>query len=189
MFRLVARIPAGAALWLLLLAACSSREPVPPSPLPARTLPVSGGLEQPLDSAQAAPDFSRPDLAGGVFTLSEQRGKVVLVNFWATWCAPCVRETPALVGLYRELADEGFTIVGVSLDQEGFDAVRPFATRYDVPYPMILDDGSLAEAFGGMYGLPTTFVIDGEGRIVRRFLGEFPVEAMKAELRTMVEAS
>ncbi|GIV61178.1 MAG: hypothetical protein KatS3mg044_0044 [Rhodothermaceae bacterium] len=135
---------------------------------------------------QTAPDFTLPTLDGQTFRLADHRGKVVLLNFWATWCGPCVIETPELVALYNDLKDRGLVVVGISLDEEGFEVVKPFAEEFNVTYPMVVDDGAVAEAYGGIYGLPTTFVLDKEGRIQQRFIGIFPTEEMRPKLEEML---
>ena len=134
----------------------------------------------------AAPEFTLPALTGDTYSLADQRGKVVIVNFWATWCGPCVRETPGFVDLQNELGGDSFEIVGVSLDQEGFEVIRPFAERYEVSYPMLLDDGALADEFGGVYAMPSSFIIDKEGRIAHRVVGEFPFEDLRPEIERMI---
>lgn len=120
-----------------------------------------------------APDFVRPMLEGGTFRLSDHRGDVVAVNFWATWCLPCLVETPEFVALQDELEGEGVRFVGVSLDEGGFDDVRPFAEEYDVNYPLVLDDwgGALLEPYGGLVALPTTVLVGRDGTARYRLLG------------------
>jgi peroxiredoxin len=135
-----------------------------------------------------APLFELPEVGGETYRLADSRGKVVIVNFWATWCGPCVRETPAFVDLQNEWADRPFEIVGVSLDQEGFEVIRPFVDRYEIPYPMVLDDGALADEFGGVYAMPSSFIIDKEGQIVHRVVGEFPLEDLRAEMERLIDA-
>ncbi|MFT4603986.1 MAG: peroxiredoxin, partial [Rhodothermales bacterium] len=138
------------------------------------------------DELPAAPEFTLPSLSGEDYSLADQRGKVVIVNFWATWCGPCVRETPGFVDLQDELGGDSFEIVGVSLDQEGFEVIRPFAELYEVNYPMLLDDGALADEFGGVYAMPSSFIIDKEGRVAHRVVGEFPFEDLRPEIERMI---
>ena len=170
----------------LMPAACSS--PETSSEAVAQT---SGGLPTPSALATTglgeAPDFRLPTLAGDSLGLSDLQGQIVVVNFWATWCAPCIQEIPELNALHDELNTHGLTVLGISLDQEGAVIVRPFAERLDITYPILLDEGTVAEAFGGVWGLPTTFVIDAEGQIMQRVIGLFPVAEMRPEFRTMLD--
>ena len=150
--------------------AASSPVLVPPAPPVAEAPSVTAPLPEPPGivvppSERVAPDFALPAMTGGTFRLSEQRGKVVVLNFWATWCAPCLREMPDFAALQRELGARGVVFVGVSIDEGGWDVVRPFAARVGVNYPLVLDDGRMAERFGGTGILPTTYVIDRAGRV------------------------
>jgi cytochrome c biogenesis protein CcmG/thiol:disulfide interchange protein DsbE len=120
---------------------------------------------------QAAPAFSLRDASGAPFTLSDYRGKVVLLNFWATWCGPCREEIPSLIGLEREFKDRNFAVLGISLDQGGWDPVKPYIARRKVNYRVAIGDESLAELYGHVEGLPTTFMIDRQGRIARIHVG------------------
>jgi thiol-disulfide isomerase/thioredoxin len=120
-----------------------------------------------LDPPVPAPLDAFTDLAGGRVRLADFAGRVVVLNFWATWCAPCVREMPSLDRLQAELGDEGLAVVAVSLDRRGADVVAPFAERLGLKtLGLYLDPkGILSKAFG-ITGLPTTFLIDGDSRIV-----------------------
>lgn len=139
------------------------------------------------DYPDFAPDFTAPLLQGDSLTLAALRGRVVVLNFWATWCAPCLHETPDLVALHQELSEEGLVVVGISQDADGFESVAAFAERFQVPYPLASDpDGEIAETYGGLYSLPTTFVIDQEGKILHRALGPFPTDRMRPLLRELL---
>ena len=119
-------------------------------------------------SATALPtlDFTLPTLDGGTFTLSDHRGEVVVLNFWATWCMPCLAEIPVFVQLQEDLREQGVQFVGVSQDAGGLDDIRPFAEEVEVNYPLLPDpDLDVSASFGGVPVLPTTFVIDQEGAI------------------------
>lgn len=132
--------------------------------------PSPGAAPAPDAAADLAPDFTLPTLDGGTFTLSEHRGEVVILNFWATWCMPCLAEMPTLEALHQEL--EGVQIVGISQDTDGADEIRPFATELGVTYPLLLDPGfNVSTRYGGISVLPTTIAIDREGRIARTEYG------------------
>src|SRR6202453_1305395 len=136
----------------------------------------------------AAADPSRPDepavtfknLDGLDVSLASLKGKVVIVNFWATWCEPCRVEIPWMIGFQQKYADKGFTILGVAMDEDGKASVDPFisSTKFDVGgqqlamnYPIVLGNDDIADKFGGMLGLPTTLVISRDGKIVKRYIG------------------
>ena len=125
---------------------------------------------EPAASASAAPtaaiDFTRPTHDGSTFTLSDHRGDVIVLNFWATWCVPCLAEMPEFIQMQEELRDQGVQFVGVSHDAGGLDDIRPFAEQLDVNYPLLPDpEMDISAQFGGVQVLPTTFVLDREGAI------------------------
>ena len=136
---------------------------------------------------ESLPDFEFTDMLGNRLSNEEIKGKVTLVNFWATWCGPCIIEIPEFVVLYDDWQDRPFEIIGVSMDDDGFDLVRPFAEDLVMNYPVVIDDGTLAEQFGGVYGLPTTFLVDEHGTITDRFIGIFPVEELREEMDAMIQ--
>ena len=118
----------------------------------------------------AAPEFSLKDLNGKVRHLSDYRGKLVLVNFWATWCPPCRKEIPSMERLYRKLGNRGFVILGVE-EGEGWAVVAPVAEELGITYPVLLDrDGSVSHEWH-MIGLPTSYLVDPRGRVVKEFVG------------------
>jgi peroxiredoxin len=104
-------------------------------------------------------------------SLSDYKGKVVLLNFWATWCGPCKIEVPWFIEYEQKLKDRGFAVVGVSMDEDGWDAVKPFMQQYGVNYRMLMGNDMVAQQYGGIDALPTTFVIDREGRIASAHVG------------------
>jgi cytochrome c biogenesis protein CcmG, thiol:disulfide interchange protein DsbE len=135
---------------------------------------------QPPERGVAAPDFAAPTLGGDSLRLSELRGRVVLLNFWATWCPPCLREMPSMERLYRALAGAGLEIVAISLDarpgerdamgQLGGD-VGAFAREHGLTFPILLDPAGESQWIYGVQGLPTTFLIDRNGMIREKVLG------------------
>jgi cytochrome c biogenesis protein CcmG/thiol:disulfide interchange protein DsbE len=112
-----------------------------------------------------APDFSLKDADGKTVQLSDYRGKVVLLNFWATWCGPCKIEIPWFIDFEREHKDQGFAVVGISMDEDGWQAVRPFISEAGINYRVLLGNDSISQLYGGVEALPTTFLIDRDGRI------------------------
>lgn len=134
----------------------------------------------------AAPGFALPDLEGNTVRTSDLKGKVVLLNFWATWCPPCRDEVPDFVRLQSKYRDQGLAIVGLSLDQGGARDVRPFADEYDVNYTMLIAGQETADAYGGIVGIPTTFVLDRNGTIVKRFVGRASSEAFEEAIRPLL---
>ena len=136
---------------------------------------------------EPAPAFSKVALSGETLTETDLKGKVTLVNFWATWCGPCIIETPDFVGLQEEWKDRPFQIIGVSMDETGFDVVQPFVDDFMVNYPQILDEGPLGDGFGGVWALPTTFLVDGDGQVLSSFLGMFPLEERRDYLDKLVK--
>ena len=143
----------------LLLAACTT------APEESRS-----GLKGERDR-KAAPDFSLQDADGRTVQLSDYRGKVVLLNFWATWCGPCKVEIPWFVEFERKNKDKGFAVVGVSMDEDGWQTVKPFVSKLGINYRILLGSDSIAQLYGGVDSLPTTFVIDREGRIAAVHIG------------------
>ncbi|MDX1545958.1 MAG: TlpA disulfide reductase family protein [Rhodothermales bacterium] len=174
-------------LALLLLPACEPAGEDEPLGEAAPATPQEAAPAAPTAAADLgpAPAFTLPTLGGDSLSLRDYRGEVVLLNFWATWCTPCIAEMPDLTALHEELEPHGLTVVGISVNEEAA-LIQPFAERLNVTYPLALDDGSVAEAYGGVWALPTTYLIDADGQIVQRVIGLFPVEEMRPQLRTML---
>ena len=133
---------------------------------------LSRGTSHPLRPGALAPDFELPALSGGSEALSRYRGRVLFVNFWATWCTPCREEAPALQILYERLRDAGFSVLAISIDDPGArDKVEAFARTLELDFPILLDpDQTVYHAYQA-YGVPETFVVDRQGRVVERFVG------------------
>ena len=120
---------------------------------------------------QAAPDFTLNDLGGQPFTLSALRGKVVIVNFWATWCPPCRAEMPSMELLHRELADEGLVMLAVNIEKEGRQSVPRFLATGSHTFPVLLDDQEVVQKRYGVYKFPESFVIRKDGVIDDKVIG------------------
>ncbi len=130
-----------------------------------------------------AVDFTLATLDGDSLTLASMRGQVVLVNFWATWCVPCREEIPDLNRLAADLGPKGLRIVGVSLDLGGADVVRTFLQEHPMHYPVVMGDAGLPDRIGALLVMPTTLVVNREGKLVRRLPGRLQT----AELRPLLE--
>jgi cytochrome c biogenesis protein CcmG/thiol:disulfide interchange protein DsbE len=122
-------------------------------------------------TAQGGPKLSLTASDGSAVRLTDLRGRVVVVNFWATWCAPCVKEMPWLAEMQRSLGAQGLSIVGVSMDEDGWKTVRPFLAARDIPYPVALHDSGAVAGFGNIEALPATVVIGRDGRLVSTHQG------------------
>ncbi len=138
-------------------------------------------------ASRAAPDFALKDLNGGICRLAELRGKVVVLNFFATWCGPCRQEIPGFVRLYERFRDKGLEIVGVSLDQEGEAVLRPFVKHYGITYPIVLGTREVVLDYGGIKGIPTTFLIDQNGTISNYFVGLRPGYVIEESVRKLLK--
>lgn len=134
-----------------------------------------------LADRTSAPDFSLTDLQGRSLQLTAFRGKVVLLDYWATWCAPCKIEVPHLVSLQKKYGAQGLQIIGISMDDDSA-TVQTFARELAVNYPIAIGTAQLAEAYGGVLGLPVAFLIDRNGRIVKRMDGDAKLQGLESEI-------
>jgi cytochrome c biogenesis protein CcmG/thiol:disulfide interchange protein DsbE len=126
---------------------------------------------QKSQESTSAPNFSLKTLGGQEITLSELKGKVILLDFWATWCGPCKESIPHLVQIYKTNQEKGFELIGMSMDKKGeADTVRHFVRSMDIPYPIIMTPEDVARNYG-IKGLPTTILIDKEGKIREKIVG------------------
>ena len=148
------------AMFCLMLAACSSS--------PERT--AAAAVKSPKDR-RAAPEFALKDVNGTTVRLSDYRGKVVLLNFWATWCPPCKVEIPWFMEFEQMNKDRGFAVVGIAMDEEGWDVVRPFLAQLRVNYRTLKGNDMIAQLYGGVDALPTNFLIDRQGKVAAVHIG------------------
>jgi peroxiredoxin len=158
----VVRISAAVVAALLALPGCS------PSPRTVRAATVKPDKER-----KQAPDFTLKDANGHTVRLSDYRGKVVLLDFWATWCGPCKIEIPWFQEFERQYKDKGFAVIGVAMDEEGWNVVKPFAQHMSINYRVVVGDDAIGDLYanGGIDALPTTFLIDRGGRIASIHIG------------------
>jgi cytochrome c biogenesis protein CcmG/thiol:disulfide interchange protein DsbE len=116
-------------------------------------------------------DFKLPDLQGNTVRLSDLRGKVVLLNFWATWCVPCRTEMPSMQALYEDYRDQGFTILAISSDVQGEEVVAPFVAEYGLTFPVLLDLENVVGTRLRVQGIPMGYLLDKHGRIAGTEIG------------------
>ena len=159
---------------VLFLAACTSQIP-------------EGKSVKAEESRNPAPEFNLKGADGAPVSLASYKGKVVLLNFWATWCGPCKIEIPWFVEFQRQYKDQGFTVVGLSVDEDGWDAVKPYAERRKINYPTAIVDQSLLQAYGGIESLPTTFIIDKQGRIAATHVGLVNKATYQKAIETLIQ--
>jgi len=149
---------------------------------------TEGGLK-PEGQRKPAPEFTLKDINGKSVTLSDYRGKVVLLNFWATWCGPCKMEIPWFTEFEQKYKSRGFAVIGISMDDDGWDSVRPFIEHTHMNYRVALGNDSVAQLYGGVDSLPTSFLIDREGRVVAVHIGLVGKSDYQDEIDQLLEKS
>ncbi len=129
-----------------------------------------------------APDFSLKSFDGRDITLSQLKGKVVLLDFWATWCGPCKESIPHLIQLYKDYRESGFELVGMNIDKGDGETVRRFVASMDIPYPIVIAPEDVVRNYR-VTGIPATFLIDKEGKIRERVVGFSGAIAQRLDTR------
>lgn len=142
---------------------------------------------QSTEQKERAPDFFLKSLSNRTVRLSDYRGKVVLINFWATWCAPCRAETPELVGWQKQYQDKGLQIIGVTYPPYKPATVSRFAKNSKINYPVVFDDHKIAELYSVGEILPVTIIVDRQGMIADRILGILEPEEFEQKVRPLLE--
>jgi peroxiredoxin len=146
-------------------------------------LALSLGLVASATAQKKAPNFTLKTGDGKSYELFQNKGKVIVVNFWATWCGPCRKEIPDFIEVYKKYKDQGVEIVGVSLDQGGWEKVNPFVKQNNINYPVVLDNGTVASTFGKIQFIPTTFIIDPSGNIVDEHTGGMTKAMLESKIK------
>lgn len=150
-----------------------------PAPRPDRQALMQQAAQ--LEPRSRAPDFALPDLDGKLHALSQWHGRLRLINFWATWCGPCRQEVPALVALQKQYGKQGFEVIGIATDEPGTGPVKAFAKKYEINYPLLMDNGNAADIAAHLgfqlIGLPASVLIGPDRRIIDYHLG--PVDPAK----------
>ena len=149
-------------------------------PAPAPTSYVSA----PVEISGAPPAFTLVDVNGKSVSLADFKGRVVILDFWATWCPPCKREIPDFIKLQSEYGSKGVQIVGIALDQP--NKVKAFVKDNGMNYPVLMGTNEVAASYGGVEAIPTTFVIDKSGKIVAKYEGFRPKETFESQIKKLL---
>jgi cytochrome c biogenesis protein CcmG/thiol:disulfide interchange protein DsbE len=142
---------------------------------------------KPVTDRKPAPEFALKDADGKTVHLEEYKGKVVLLDFFATWCGPCKIEIPWFMEMERTNKDKGFSVLGVSMDDEGWDVVKPFLADMGVNYRVVIGNDATAQIYGGVDALPTTFLIDRNGRIAAIHIGLASKKAFEDGIQQLLQ--
>lgn len=133
-----------------------------------------------------APEFTLLDINGNKVNLSDFKGKVVILDFWATWCPPCIAEIPHFIELYDEYKNRGLEVIGVSVDWNAQRVVPPFAEEKGINYILLLGDDEVTDLYGGIISIPTTFILDREGGIRKRYMGYRDKEVFERDIKELL---
>lgn len=139
-------------------------------------------------AAARMPDFAlKSVMDGSVVESSSFQGKVLLITFFATWCPPCIEEIPTLKALHEELAKEGFSVVGLSVDQGGPGEVVKMVKKNGIPYPVLMADEKVMQDFGGVYGIPVSFLVSSSGNVVKKYPGYVPGKVLEKDIKSILK--
>ncbi len=150
---------------------------------------LATGLTLPEETlaANQMPVFSLKSVRDGKIVDSGAfKGKVLLLTFFATWCGPCVEEVPILVKLHSDMMDAGFSVIGMSVDQQGPDFVAKFIERKAINYPVLLAEAKTTNDFGGIYGIPVAFLVNKTGNVVKKYTGYVNHTVLEKDIRSLL---
>ena len=138
-----------------------------------------------IEIGRSAPDFSLADINGKTVSLSAFNGKVVILDFFASWCPPCRQEIPGFIELEKSYGDKGFAMIGVAMESAG--EAKEFAGKMSINYPVLVDDGKASEIYGPIRSIPTTFIIDKSGKIVKMYIGSREKAVFEADIKELLK--
>lgn len=149
----------------------------------------AAGSDEAVNPPKPAPVWELKDLAGNTIKSVDLKGKVVILDFWATWCPPCRAEIPGFIELQKKYQGKQVVIIGFSVDEGGVDTVKSFGEKQRINYPIVMADEKTQKAFGDIEAIPTTFVIDTEGRIVDKHVGFTEKAEFEKEIAPLLKAA
>lgn len=172
----------------ILLAGCSSEssDGTVKKTEPLEQLDPYSARLYPAQQEAKARDFTVTQVNGETFSLSAHRGKVVMLNIWATWCAPCVEEVSDFSDLYEKYKEQGLFVLGVSIDKQGESVVKPFMEKHGVSYPVVIDRGTIMDKYGPTMGIPTTYIIGREGNLQYFAVGALTKKELEPRLQKLL---
>ncbi len=181
---MLARIVGGFAVGLLLLSYAPTRDVSA-----AGQAGKKGAAAKKAPAKKMAPAFTLKDADGKTVNLSDYKGKVLLINFWATWCGPCKIEIPWFIDFETRYKSKGFAVLGIAMDDEGWEVVKPYLAKNKINYRILGGNDKLAEAWGGVESLPTTFIVDKDGSIYKQHVGLVSKDDYEKDIRKLLDGT